>query len=196
MPALPSRIVIIQGHPDPQDHHFAHALARAYESGAAVAGRDVRTIVVAHLAFPTLTCAADLQKTPPQSIREAQDAIGWANHLVIVFPLWLGTLPAVLKGFLEQVLRPGFATSRMEPGTRWKKGLTGRSARVIVTMGMPAPVFRWFYGADGVRVVERGILGLCGIRPVRRSLIGSVGRSASRRAQWLRTVHDLGRRGR
>src|SRR3546814_9849412 len=59
----------------------------------------------------------------------------WADHLVILYPLWLGDVPALLKGFLEQILRPGFAIDEGSTGMSAKL-LTGRSARIIVTMGM------------------------------------------------------------
>ena len=73
----------------------------------------------------------------------------------------------LLKAFLEQALRPGFAfdeSSRMP-----RKLLKGRSARIVVTMGMPAFVYRWYFGAHGLRSLERNILGFCGIRPIRAS---------------------------
>jgi putative NADPH-quinone reductase len=147
--------------------------------------------------MPLLRSPRDFEHgSPPDAIRRAQEVIGWADHIVIVFPLWLGTMPALLKGFLEQVLRPGFGTSRMEPGKLWAKRLTGKSARIIVTMGMPASVFRWYYGAHGVKVLERNVLGFCGISPVRRSLVGSAGGSAARRRKWLDSIDRLGRRGR
>jgi putative NADPH-quinone reductase len=60
------------------------------------------------------------------------------------FPLWLASMPALLKGFFEQALRPGFALGPTEPGRMWKKLLKGRSARIVVTMGMPALVYRWY----------------------------------------------------
>ncbi len=194
---MTTRIAIIQGHPDPQGHHFGHALAEAYARGAAEANHEVRTIDVATLEFPVLRTQQDFENdTPPDAIRHAQDVIGWADHLVIVFPLWLGTMPALLKAFLEQVLRPGFATSTMEPGKPWTKRLKGKSARVVVTMGMPALVYRWYYGAHGVKVLERNMLNFCGIRPVRRSLIGTAGGANAVRQKWLRTMHAFGREGR
>ena len=61
------------------------------------------------------------------------------QHLVIFYPLWLGSMPALLEGFLEQALRPGFAIGKVESGTSWKKLLTGTSARIVVAMGMPRP---------------------------------------------------------
>jgi putative NADPH-quinone reductase len=66
-----------------------------------------------------------------------------AQHLAIFFPLWHGTMPALLKVFIEQVMRPGIALEYRKHG--FPRGLlTGRSARLVVTMGMPALIYRWF----------------------------------------------------
>ena len=190
-------ITIIQGHPDPEDKHFGHALAQAYREGAEAAGHEVRLVEVAKLDFPLLRSQQDFdQGQPPDAIRPAQEAIAWADHLVILYPLWLGTLPALLKGFLEQVLRPDFAFTKTSPGMPMKKRLTGRSARVVVTMGMPAFAYRWFYRAHSLKNLERNVLKFCGIAPVRSSLIGMVeGGDGNRRAEWLVKMRDLGKVG-
>ncbi len=189
------RIVIIQGHPDPAGGHLGHALADSYAAGAIHAGHDLRRIEVAQLSFPWLHRAQDWQEEPvPESLRAAQEAIRWADHVVIFFPLWLGTLPAILKAFLEQVLRPGFAF--VHTGARFpQKGLGGKSARVVVTMGMPAFWYRWFFRAHGVRGLERSILGFCGIKPVRETFIGLVEAKDNRaRTKWLEKMSQLGRK--
>jgi hypothetical protein len=58
---------------------------------------------------------------------------------------------------------------------------------------MPAFIYRWWYGAHGLRNLQRSILGLVGIAPIRATLFGGVadGRAAAR---WLRTMRHLGRR--
>ena len=192
------RIVIIQGHPDPEGKRFGHALAQAYREGAEAAGHEVRLVEVARLNFPLLRSQEDFDHgSPPDSIRPAQEAIEWADHLVILYPLWLGTLPALLKGFLEQVLRPGFAFTRTAPDKPAKKRLTGRSARVVVTMGMPAFAYRWFYRAHSLKNLERNVLKFCGIAPVRSSLVGMVeGGDGRRREKWLEKMRALGTAGR
>jgi putative NADPH-quinone reductase len=196
---MPSRrIVIIQGHPDPRGGHFGHALAHAYARGAAAAGHEVRTIEVARLKFQLLRTQRDFEKgRPPRSIAAAQDSIRWADHLVIVFPLWLGTMPALLKGFLEQVFRPGFAMDFGDGKRLPRRLLKGRSARVVVTMGMPGFVYRWFFRAHGLRGLERSILSFSGIRPIEDTLVGLVASKPSGRQQgWLRQMEALGRAGR
>ena len=129
----------------------------------------------------------------PVVIREAQRVIAWAGHLLIVFPLWMGDMPAVLKGFFEQVLRPGFALDESKPGRLPAKLLKGRSARVVVTMGMPAFFYRLYYRGHSVKSLRRNILGLCGIAPVRTSMVGLVGVAGSRE-KWLAQAAALGRK--
>lgn len=119
----------------------------------------------------------------------------WANHLVLVYPIWLGTLPALLKGFLEQLLRPDFAFEPTDKG--WPKTkLDGRSARIIVTMGMPALAYRWLYGAHSLKSLERNVLKFVGIKPIRETLFGSVeNRGTAKRDAWLDEVRELGLAG-
>src|SRR5262245_5661905 len=106
MISMVQRIAIIQGHPDPGGERFCHALAEAYLEGAREGALAVRLIDVARLDFSILRTQAEFETgTPPQSIVDAQETIRWADHLVIVYPLWGGTMPALLKGFFEQAFR-------------------------------------------------------------------------------------------
>jgi putative NADPH-quinone reductase len=191
--AMARRILIIQGHPDPAGGHFCHALAEAYAAGAAAAGHAVERIAVAALDFPLLRTKADYDGgTPPPDIQRAQAAIQAAEHLVILYPMWGGDMPALLKGFLEQVLRPSFAFDtgkRGIPGGR----LRGRSARIVVTLGMPALAYQLYFCAHGLKNLKRNILGLCGIAPIHASLIGGIETLGERRrAAWLARLEALG----
>ena len=192
------RIAIIQGHPDADPARYGHALASAYARGAEEAGHEVKVIRVAALEFPLLRSAHDWQNgTPCESIRQAQACIAWADHLVIVFPLWLGDMPALLKGFFEQVLRPGFAFTKAAPGRTWRKLLGGKSARIVVTMGMPAFFYRVFYRAHSLKSLQRNILDFCGVFPVRATLIGMIEAAKEEgRGVWLAKISALGREAR
>ncbi|HTI66300.1 MAG TPA: NAD(P)H-dependent oxidoreductase [Caulobacteraceae bacterium] len=189
------RILVINGHPDPSRQRFVAALCAAYAEGARAAGHQVRLIEVGRLALPTLRSAEDFIGGPvPPAAQGAQADIRWAEHLVVAHPLWLGSAPALLKGFFEQVFRYGFAVPA--PGGKAFGGLLGgRSARVVVTMGMPAAIYRLGFGAFGVRGLERGILWLAGFSPIRRTLIGRVEADEDARKRWLQRVRDLGKRG-
>lgn len=132
----------------------------------------------------------------PEPVRRRQQDIAWAEHLVIFYPLWLGGMPAVLKGFFEQVLRPGFAVQK-KGSASFQKLLRGRSARIVVTMGMPALVYRWFFGAHSLKSLERNILRFCGIGPIRESLFGMVESNAPKRQLgWIAEMRKLGGQGR
>jgi putative NADPH-quinone reductase len=191
---MTKRVLIIQGHPDPTRKHFCHALAEAYAAGARREGHEVRTIDVANLSFDLLQSQDQFRNEAPcEAIRDAQKAINWADHLVFCFPLWLGTLPALLKGFLEQTFREGFAMKTRADGHGWTRMLKGKSARIVVTMGMPAFFYRWYFGAHGVKCLKRSILKFAGIRPIRESLIGLVeSRGTEYRGRWLIAMERLG----
>lgn len=190
-------ILIIQGHPDASEPHFCHALAQAYAEGAQAAGHSVQTVDVAKIDFPLLRSQREWATSPlPAPLKPAQHAIGWADHIVLFFPLWLGDMPALLKGFLEQVARPGFAFEPQAGNPMGNKGLTGRSARVVVTMGMPALLYRFYFRAHSVKSLERNILGFVGIAPVDETLIGRIDALDDRgRGSWLARLRRLGREG-
>jgi putative NADPH-quinone reductase len=196
MCAMAKRILIIQGHPDSREERFCRALETAYSQGALEAGHEVQHLRLADTAFGFLRSREEWEKGEPGSeVRRAQRMISWAEHIAIFYPLWLGSMPALLKGFFEQVMRPGFAFSGVSSGKMWKKGLKGRSARVVVTMGMPAAVYRWYFRAHSLKSLQRNILGFVGIAPVRATLIGSVETSASGRAKSIKDMRRLGSAG-
>jgi putative NADPH-quinone reductase len=192
---MPARILILDGHPDAAAERYVHALAEAYRIGAEAGGHEALVLRVADLEFPLLRTPEDYRRGEPNdAVRAAQSKFDWASHVVILYPLWLGGMPALLKALLEQMLRPGFAFSTRKLG-RWPVKLQGgKSARIIVTMGMPAAIYRFWYRAHSLRSLQRNILKFIGFRRVRASLIGGVETmSDSERKKWLDRVRDLGR---
>lgn len=191
------RILLIQGHPDAGQRHLCHALEDAYAESATAGGHEIARINVATLDFPLLRSQHEWEHGAlPPGLADAQAAIKWTEHLVLFFPLWLGDMPALLKGFLEQVARPGFAFGQGARNPLTSKGLTGRSARVVVTMGMPAAVYRWYFRAHSIKSLERNILGFVGIAPVNETLIGMVGNADEKAAgKWIANMKKLGENG-
>lgn len=191
------RILIVVGHPDPSPDRLCRGLATAYGEGAEKAGHAVRRVDLATLDFPMLQTMQEFEHGAiPESLTGAADAIVWAEHIVFVFPLWLGTMPALLKAFLEQVMRPGTAFAYPDKGGGFTRTLLrGRSARVVVTMGMPSVLYRlWFLG-HGLAGMRRSILHFVGISPVRETLFGTVaGASAATRTKWIGQMRKLGER--
>lgn len=192
------RIVILQGHPDCRRPHLCHTLADAYAEGAAAAGHSVEMVEPARLAFPLLSSPAEWRHgTLPPQLTEVQDAIRLADHLVLLYPLWLGDMPAMLKGFLEQVARPGFAVA--PPGCRLSGDGSLRSctARVVVSTPMAAPVYRWLHGAHSLKLVRRSIFGPAGIAPMRATVVGNMDTlSPAQVARWQARLRRLGQQAR
>lgn len=190
------RILIVDGHPDPDRGRFVHALADRYAEGAEARGHAVRRIDIATMAIDPLTSRHAWEEgSPSPAIAAAQADILWAQHILLLYPLWLGDIPALFKAFFEQVMRPGFAFRYREGGLPEKK-LKGRTAHVVVTMGMPALLYRTFYGAHSLKSLERNILKFVGITPVCRSVIGNVEGDEDIRAFWLKRLTASGRAGR
>ena len=168
-------------------------MADAYAEGAGVAGHEVRRIEVARLQFPLLRTQVEFESASlPSTLIQPSDDMRWADHWVFLFPLWHGTMPALLKGFLEQIFRPGFAMEYKRAGFP-KRLLAGHSARIVVTMGMPVLLYRWYFGAYGLRSFERSMLSFAGIRPIRESLYGLAFSNEKKRARWIEDMRKQGK---
>ncbi|MFA4134114.1 MULTISPECIES: NAD(P)H-dependent oxidoreductase [unclassified Brevibacillus] len=187
-------ILVIIGHPDPES--YCSALAHAYMQGAAGKAAQIRTIDLSQIAFdPNLKYGYRKRTELEDDLKEAQDLIRWADHLVIVYPTWWGTMPAILKGFFDRVLLSGFAYKYREGSSLWDKLLTGKTAHVIVTMDTPSWYNRLIYWQAGHIVMKRNILKFCGIKPVKTTEISGVNAAAEeKRKKWLEKVKQLGER--
>lgn len=191
---MSKKILVILG--QPQRNSYGAALAQAYAQGAKAAGAQVKEIYLGDLKFdPVGTVSPAHRADIEPDLMEAQAAIKWADHLVFVYPIWWGTIPALLKGFIERVFLPGFAVHFRPDSPWWDKLLTGRSARLIVTLNTPSWVYRWVFGRPGHNTMKKTILEFCGIRPVRITEIGPMRNSTEeKRKKWLEKARQLGAR--
>ncbi|HJV48303.1 MAG TPA: NAD(P)H-dependent oxidoreductase [Geothrix sp.] len=171
---LRPKVLLILGHP--RKDSFCGALAEAYAEGAERAGLDVQRLVLADLVFdPNVRVPSPENQVLEPDLRRAQALILWADHLVFVYPTWWGTAPALLKGFLDRTLVPGFAFEDQEGGPGPGCGrLKGRSAHLLVTMDTPPWAYRLFTRQPGHQAMKRATLGFCGIGPTFVSSFGPV----------------------
>jgi putative NADPH-quinone reductase len=153
------------------------------------------------MTFPLLSSPGEWRHgSPPPQLVAVQDAIRCADHLVFVYPLWLGGMPAVLKGFLEQVVRPGFGIAADDrgldvAGLPGLGQLLGRSARVVVSTPRAAFLSPWIDGAHSLKMMRRHVLDPAGIRPVRSTVVGGdAGMAPEQLARWERRLRRLGER--
>jgi 1,4-dihydroxy-2-naphthoate octaprenyltransferase len=180
------RVLIINGHP--RAGSFCDAVIDAFATGAREK-HEVRVVALRSLEFDFNYRRQELEP----AIKESQEAILWADHLVIVYPVWWGTMPALLKAWLDRSLLPGFAFSELECGG-WNGLLHGRSATLVATMDTPLWVFRWILGRPSVRALGDATLGFCGIAPVETLLFSPVrDSSAAKRGKWIAEATKRGR---
>jgi putative NADPH-quinone reductase len=166
-------ILILLGHPDRDS--LCGALAQRYATAAENAGHRVRLIALGDLEFDPVLRHGYRQIQPLEAdLQDAAEAIQACDHLVLAYPTWWGAMPALLKGFFDRVLLPGYAF-RYRRDSVW--------------------YYRWIYRDPGITQIRATILEFCGIRPVRVSRVGAVRSSTpAQRSKWLALAAELGAR--
>ena len=190
------KIMIVVGHS--QQTTFCEALGRAYAKGALEAGHEASLFVLSEMSFDPILHHGYRKEQPLEpELRAAYAALAACDHLVVIFPLWCGDMPALLKGFIERVLQPDLiARQNTESAMNWNI-FTHKTARIVITMGMPVSIYRWWYRGHALKLLKRNILNFIGIKPVRHTLYGMVGTSKlATRERWLREVEAIGKAAR
>lgn len=192
--SLPETILVLDAHP--HDASFCRALADAYERGAKAGGAQVRRIVLGHLSFdPILHHGFQKRMDLEPDLLKAQEDILWAQHIVVVHPVWWGTYPALLKGFLDRAFLPGFAFRYRENSVWWDKLLTGRTGHIVYTVDQPLWFLRFVNGRPSVMSLRKMVLEFCGVSPVRTTGVTPIrGSTDAFRAKWIAKIEELGRR--
>ena len=168
--------VVLCAHPDGES--FNTALADAWIEGARSRGATVERIELASLDFDPLRIGSHRKETAlePDLLR-AQEAIARAAHVVVAFPVFWGSTPAVLQGFFDRAFLPGWAFAYVDH--KPIGGLSGRTGRMLVTMDAPTWYDTLVYHRSARRQVSVATLRFCGITPVRTSAFGSIGTSTA-----------------
>lgn len=186
------KILIINGHPDEESFNFG--LAKAYKEGAITSGADIKEIIIRDLNFnPNLQYGYRKRTDLEPDLSGAWEKIKWAEHIVWIYPVWWGSVPAIMKGFIDRVFLPGFAFQKRENSVWWDKLLKNKSARIISTLDQPA----WYYWLinrqPSNHAMKKLTLGFCGIRPVKVTNIGPLRLSKDAwRKKWLEKIEQLG----
>ncbi len=186
------KILLINGHPDKESYN--HALAAAYMEGAGNSGAEVQEINIGELDFnPNLGCGYRKRTELEPDLVKAQESIKWADHIVWVYPVWWGSVPALMKGFLDRVLLPGFAFKKREGSVWWDKYLTGKTSRIICTMDQPTWYYRWINARPSHIAMKKLTMNFIGIKKVSITSIGPLRLSKyGFRQKWLAKVEKLG----
>ena len=195
----PKRIFILLGHPD-STATFSGEVALLYETAAKAAGHEVRRLNVGDLRFDPILHKGykEIQPLEPDLLK-FQEMVAWCDHLVIVYPNWWCTMPALLKGVFDRSWLPGFCFSmrKNREGKQtigWKKKMKGKTARVFVLSGSH-PFLIWMVFGDYTNEIKMGILWFAGFK-VKISRVGPTDQAPEwLKNIWRRQAARLGRAG-
>jgi len=192
-------IAVVIGHPFTGS--FSHALAERYIEDARRCGATLRILDLATHKFSTIPTALNevrvrgidgLDALEPSIAGMVRD-MEWADHIVFVYPVWWGTYPAVLKGFIDRVVLSGVAFKYGSKPTKWQKLWRGKTARIIYTMDTPIWWNRLVYKAPSENSLRWSTLWYVGVKTIGVTKFTPIRTStAEGREKWLRAVGQLG----
>lgn len=184
----------------PRQTSLSAGLADAYEAGARANGAELRRLDLAEMTFdPGFTGYDDpyakTQAALEPDLRRWQEAIAWADHVMVVHPYWWGGMPAKAKAVIDRALQPGFGFKYRRGSVMWDKLLTGRTGDVIITSDTPPWLDTLLYRKPGRRVMTNQILGFCGIKVTHALQVGTVKLASEKKiARWLAKAEKLGKK--
>nr|WP_228136146.1 NAD(P)H-dependent oxidoreductase [Acinetobacter brisouii] len=109
-----------------------------------------------------------------------------ADHHVWVFPVWLGGLPAITKGFIDRIFLPPMAFRYDDKSNRIRGHLQNKTARIVTTLDQSGWTYKWYFGEPSTWQLKQATLQFCGIKKVKTNYMGSIrGSSAAQREKWL-----------
>jgi NAD(P)H dehydrogenase (quinone) len=192
------KISVILAHPRPGS--FNHAIAG---EAAAVLRESGHTVTVHDLYReqfdPVLPHDEIPRNAPPDPViaRHCRE-IATADGIVFVHPDWWGMPPAILKGWIDRVLRPGIAYrfAEKDSGEGIPEGLLVAGAVLVFnTSNTPAVREQEVFGDPLVRIWKDCIVFFCGVRTFRRRMFGVMATSTEQqRKVWLEEVREITRK--
>lgn len=186
------KILILLGHPTRDS--LCGALADSYAKGVEAGGGDAEVVHAASLKIDFLADPRSVRELEPD-VLELQHKITDASGVVWVYPMWWGTAPAALKGLVDRVMIAGFAFKYKENSPLPEKLLTGKFARIFVTMDSPV-IWHWLvYKFSATQWLKWATLWFSGfkVRGVHQFPMVRAS-SASKREQWLRQAFEAGKK--
>lgn len=186
------KIVVLCGHPDSES--FTKAVLEQYCVGAEESGHEIVQFNINEMNFDPILHKGYKEIQPLEDdLQHFQAAVSECDHLVIGYPNWWCSMPALLKGLFDRVWLPGFAFNFNKETGKLEKHLTGKSARVFVLSGTNSPIKTWWKYGDYTNEIHYGILDFAGIKTKITSL-GPVEKvNDTVRIKWLKEAENLGR---
>ncbi|HKU99632.1 MAG TPA: NAD(P)H-dependent oxidoreductase [Vineibacter sp.] len=182
----------------PEATAFSRAVLDEVRRGLSEAGAQSEIADLAREGFDPRIQEADLAYYRgagplPQDVRREQQRVDQADALILVFPIYWWSMPALLKGWIDRVFTIGWAFG---PGANGK--IEGRLAdKPVRLLALGADDLAGFqkhgYRAAFAAQIEHGIFAFCGLRDLETHLLLSVeSRDAAVRSAHLRTAYAVG----
>lgn len=154
------RLLVVHAHPAPES--YGAALRDTAIEAARAAGHEVRLIDLAAEGFDPVMRADEWRgyadpAALPADLAAHVVALRWAEGVVFTHPIWWGAQPAILRGWLDRVWRPGIAFLT-DGATGLRPGFANiRLIGVVTTLGAPWWVWTFVLGAPGRRIMLRAL---------------------------------------
>ncbi|NNN31036.1 NAD(P)H-dependent oxidoreductase [Streptomyces sp. S3(2020)] len=185
---MKKKILIVSAHPDPRS--LNSALTTFAADHLREAGHDVRLSDLYAMKWKPTVDTDDypahdpdhrlhIMRTSEQATLEGhlspdvaaeQDKIRWSDAVVLQFPMWWFSAPAILKGWIDRVFTSGFAYGPQVPPPYGESALTGRRALLSVTLGARETSFsdRGIHGrlTDVLHPLQHGLFWFTGMTPL------------------------------
>ncbi len=188
------QISIILAHPDPSS--FNAAIAHTAQETLAGDGHMVDFHDLYADQFDPLLPSSEIPKEVELSaeLRRQCDEIATADGIIIVHPNWWGQPPAILKGWVDRVMRPGIAYEFLDSdgGEGIPRGLLrAQAALVFNTSNTASDRETAVFGDPLERIWKDCIFGLCGVSRFSRQTFNIIVVSTpEQRATWLTSVKE------
>jgi len=188
---MSKRVLVLAA--NPKKDSFVNSLAETYASSAGE-NNEVRLLKISDMEFNMdLSGGYEQSSSMEDSLKSFQDSLEWCEHLVILTPLWWGSLPAKLKGLIDRTFLPGFAFQYEKGKSIPKKLLNGKTARIVMTMDTPPWYYYFFQGAPAIKQLKATTLEFVGFHKVKSKMIGPIISSTEEsRVKWANDVSKLG----
>lgn len=185
-------IVVICGNPDSDS--FTGTVLDRYQAAAEDVGHTVTRFNLGDMQFDPILHKGykEIQQLEPDLIA-LQEAITACDHLVIGYPNWWCTMPALLKGLFDRFWLPGFAFNFNKQTKKLEKHLTGKTGRVFILSGTHSPFSTWWKFGDYTNEIQYGILEFAGIKTQITAFGPCEKVNDTCRSKWIKQVESLGK---
>ncbi len=187
------KYLIVYAHPNPQS--FSHSLMEKIKRTLQQKGNEVQVRDLYAMNFNPVLGPKDFEKLMKgqtlEDVAQEQKLIKEADEIVMIYPVWWASMPAILKGYIDRVFSYGFAYKKDEKGIIGL--LASKQVTLINTHGAPFAYYQQIGMHDAFnKTVDMGIFSFCGVKVRDHKYFGEVPSvDKETREKWLNEIESL-----